>query len=218
MSAEHVGWAFRQQGLSPTRKLVLLALADRCNKDTLRCDPSIRRLMDDTGLGRTAIFDAMKALEESGFIRRVERSRENGGRTSSEYQFPSITAVRGESARRTGGSPPDVPQEPELLEPEVEPTSFAAAPRDSTNGDRKPRARNEVWEALEYVFGTVTAPTACSKRGKVCRDLQSVGATRDQIVARASAWPAHFDSATLTPEALEKHWDTLARKPLRRQR
>ena len=78
MSAEHVGWAFRQRGLTPTRKLVLVALADRCNKDTLRCDPSIRKIMDDTGLGERTVFRALLDLEEDGFIKRVQRTRPNG--------------------------------------------------------------------------------------------------------------------------------------------
>ena len=57
-----------------------------------------------------------------------------------------------------------------------------------------------------------------SKRAKVCAELVEAGATPDQIIARASAWPAHFDSATLTETALMNHWDTLGRRPLRRTR
>lgn len=225
MSAEHVGWAFRQQELSPTRKLVLVALADRCNKDTLRCDPSIRRLIEDTGLGRRTIFRALEELEEGGFIRRVERTRQNGSLTSSEYCFPSVTVTRGEYQGDTGGSATVAPPEPETLEPEVEPTSLAAAPPHG-NGSYynqpvvdhpEPRARNEIWDALGEIFGEPTTRGACQVRGKVVASLRSARASPDEITARAKRWPLHFDTATLTDLALEKHWDTLGRKPLRRQ-
>jgi len=202
VSAEHVGWAFRQQGLPPTRKLVLVALADRCNKDTLRCDPSIRRLMEDTGLGRMTIFRALESLEEAGLIRRVERNRENGSRTSSEYRFPSVTVVRGEYQSDTGEGVTVIPPEPELrtrTEPSMPST----------------RKRNEIWDALSDIFGEPTTRPAQKSRGQICRDLTEAGATAPEIYARAKRWSAHFDGATLTDRALVKHWDTLPLKPRR---
>lgn len=215
MSAEHIGWAFRQQGLSPTRKLVLLALADRCNKDTLRCDPSIRRLMDDTGLGRMTIFRALESLEEDGFISRVQRKRENGSDTTSEYRFPGITVIRGESHSDTPPGTTVVPPEPELRT-RSEPTSLAAAPPTDGNGSHRPK--NETWDALSAIFGEPTTRSAQKVRGKVCSSLRAARASPDEIVTRAKRWPLHFDGATMTDLALEKHWDTLARQPLRRSR
>lgn len=201
MSAEHVGWAFRQD-LPATRKFVLVALADRCNKDTLRCDPSIKRLMEDTGLGRMTVFRALEKLEEEGYIQRVERTRQNGSRTSSEYLFPSITVVRGEYQSDTGGGLTVIPPEPEVRT-RKEPSMPSA------------RKRDEIWDALTHMFGEATTRSSQTKRGKMTRELREAGATYDEILARGKRWPLHFDNATLTETALVVHWDRLGRKPLR---
>lgn len=205
MSAAHVAWAFAQKGLTPTRKFVLVALADRCNKDTLRCDPSVNRLSEDTGLARPTVFRALEDLESLGLVERVERTRQNGSRTSSEYRFPSVTVIRGGSQSETGGGVTVRPPEPEL-EPEVE-QDLAAAPRK--------RPRNELWDALEVIFGPAETRTAQTLRGKVVSSLALAGATPAEINARARRWRLHFEGATMTELALEKHWDTLPRRPLK---
>lgn len=209
MSAEHVGWAFRQTGLPPTRKFVLVALADRCNKDTLRCHPSIAKLSEDTGLGRMTVFRALEDLEAAGLIQRVERNRENGSRTSSDYRFPSLTVVRGEYQSDTGGGLTVIPPEPEV-EPEVEPLAPAAR--------KTPKAElDAIWDALTDIFGPVTTRSKETLRGKNVQELAHAGATPDEILRRARTWPQHFDNATMTEAALVKWWDTLGRKPLRRR-
>jgi hypothetical protein len=206
MSAEHVGWAFRQKGLPPTRKFVLVALADRCNKDTLRCDPKIKTLMEDTGLGRMTVFRALEDLEDAGLIQRVERTRDNGSRTSSDYRFPSVTVVRGEYQSDTGEGVTAIPPEPELRTGSKTNT-LAAAPR--------ARPRNELWDALEVIFGPAKTRTAQTLRGKVVSSLALAGATPSEINARARRWRLHFEGATMTELALEKYWDTLPRRPLK---
>lgn len=75
--------------------------------------------------------------------------------------------------------------------------------------------RNEIWDGLVAVFGEPTTKSNQKLRGKVCASLTRAGATFEEILARASAWPFHFPGATLTETALEKHWDRLGRPPLR---
>lgn len=77
------------------------------------------------------------------------------------------------------------------------------------------RSRNYVWDALVEIFGEPTTATNVKLRGKVSASLASAGATRDEILSRAAAWPFHFPGATLTETALEKHWDRLGRPVLR---
>lgn len=213
MSVAHVTWAFKQK-LPPTRKFVLVALADRCNKDTLRCDPCIETLMKDTCLGERAVRQALSDLCEAGILTRYRQRRQDGSWSQYRYQFPKVEVrVAAPPAAPPAGSPPaSAAGKPEVvLEPEE---LLAAEPQKKANG----RAPNPVWDALVYVFGEPTTRSDTSRRGMVCRNLTEAGATRDQVIARASAWPKHFDSATLTDTALEKHWTTLGRKPLRRQR
>jgi DNA-binding transcriptional ArsR family regulator len=204
MSAEHVGWAFRQP-LPATRKFVLVALADRCNKDTLRCDPSISRLADDTGLDRSTVIRALDALEADGYVKRVPRRKQDGGQSTNSYEFPSVTVRPPPSQSAT---PPSRRARPEPeVEPEVEPNGAA------------PRKRDEIWDALTTMFGEATTRSEQTNRGKVVRSLKEAGATPAEMFARAKRWPRHYDSATLTENALERHWSTLdpKRKPLRRQ-
>lgn len=207
MSVAHVTWAFKQK-LPPTRKFVLVALADRCNKDTLRCDPCIETLMKDTCLGERAVRQALKDLCDGGLLTRYRQRRPDGSFTQYRYQFPKVEVrVAAPPAAPPAASPPaSAAAKPEVvLEPE-EP--LAAAPQ---NG----RAKNEVWDALSELFGEPNTRTAQTGRGKVCSSLQAAGATPDEIFRRAKRWALHFDHATLTDHALEKHWHTLPLKPRR---
>jgi hypothetical protein len=81
------------------------------------------------------------------------------------------------------------------------------------------RPRDEIWDALTTMFGEATTRSEQTNRGRVVRSLKEAGATPAEMFARAKRWPRHYDSATLTENALERHWSTLdpQRKPLRRQ-
>lgn len=83
MSLDATRWAW-QQAIPPTRKLVLLALADRADEDH-KCYPSIARLVKDTGLHRQTIMEAIKDLEESCLI---VAFRKNG--TGTAYQLIGV--------------------------------------------------------------------------------------------------------------------------------
>jgi hypothetical protein len=209
----HVAWAFKQKNLPPTRKFVLVALAERCNKDTLRCDPSIERLSEDTCLNERSVRRALADLCESGLIGRHRPRRADGSYGHYRYTFPGVevrvTSPPADSV--SGGPPAPVSGKPEVhLEPEE---LLAAAPR---NGQSQ-RPRNEIWDTLAHMFGEPTTPSAIKARGKVCSELRQAGATAEEILERGKKWPNHYDGATLTEYALVKHWHTLARKPLRRR-
>lgn len=71
---EHIA---RNKFTSPTR-LVLLTLAHRHNQETGRCDPSIDRLCEDTGLSARAVRYALRALEKAKVIVTIERLARTG--------------------------------------------------------------------------------------------------------------------------------------------
>ena len=226
MSVQAIGWALGQDVGTPTRKVVLIALANRVNSDTGLCCPSLKTVAKETCLAKSSVIRALHELEQAGYIQRVQRQRENGSHTSTEYRFPQLTP----SARvtpplshsGTTPSPTVTPPEPELRTGSKEP--LAAAPRVPHNAVSgfSPKAkpskdqRDEVWDALTDIFGPALTRSAEQLRGKHVASLAEAGATRDEIFARAKRWPLHFENATLTAAALEKHWDTLNRKPLRR--
>jgi hypothetical protein len=81
--ATHWAWAkIRGSGLPSTRRLVLLAIAERHNGVSGRCNPSLNTLIRDTGLDRNVIPAAIRDLEESGLI--SVRRRHGAG---SHYRF-----------------------------------------------------------------------------------------------------------------------------------
>lgn len=71
-------WALE---VSSTQKLVLVCLADHAD-DAGGCWPSIQRICTRTGLGKTAVIEAIGVLEQAGY---VNANRSNGRHTT--YQL-----------------------------------------------------------------------------------------------------------------------------------
>jgi hypothetical protein len=113
-------------------------------------------------------------------------------------------------AERPQDSPQERPQERRTLK-EVKEVKV----EEPNGSSEKVRERNPIWDALVEVFGEPSTDTARTLRGKVCSSLTRAGATPEEVVRRAKSWPRHFDTATLTETALEKHWDALGRAPMR---
>ena len=69
MSGEVVGWAFKQRDLSPTQKLVLVALADNAQDDG-KAWPGKKTIVKKTGLGQSSVYRSLDELEDAGLLRR----------------------------------------------------------------------------------------------------------------------------------------------------
>ena len=82
MSHEATNWAFKQKGLKPATKIVLLALADRHNPDH-GCFPSKRLLADDCEMSERAVYAHIKALEDAGLINVEEAAQKHRGQYAS---------------------------------------------------------------------------------------------------------------------------------------
>ncbi|MEL6467086.1 MAG: helix-turn-helix domain-containing protein [Pseudomonadota bacterium] len=87
MSAIALIWAANVKGLKPATKIVLIQLSERHNKDTGRCDPRLALLAEDCEMSRASLLRHLSVLEEQGFITRVARGRDNGGRISTQYDL-----------------------------------------------------------------------------------------------------------------------------------
>lgn len=153
------------------------------------------RLWDELDAGAVVIHDWAEHNERRDAKRRTDRERKQRQRDRDRDKVRDITRDTPRDRRGLTGDRVTV-EEP-----------------NGSSGER--RARNPIWDALTAVFGEPSTDTARSLRGKVCASLTRAGATPDEIVARARAWPRHFEHATLTETALEKHWDALGRRPLR---
>lgn len=67
MSLDATRWAWKQDELKPSEKLVLLAIADRAGEDHTAY-PSIQRLEKDSCLNRKTIIGCLDSLELKGLI------------------------------------------------------------------------------------------------------------------------------------------------------
>lgn len=91
MSVQALSLAFAVRGLSPSEKLVLLALANFAN-ERMQCWPSQDRLAEDTELGSRTVWGALKGLEAHGLLTRTSRKRDDGTRTTDVFTLDFGTA------------------------------------------------------------------------------------------------------------------------------
>jgi DNA-binding MarR family transcriptional regulator len=70
MSERAWNWAWVCRGLTPTLRLVLLALAEHAGDDGETCLPALGRLERMTGLSRRGVAKTLNALEATGLIAR----------------------------------------------------------------------------------------------------------------------------------------------------
>lgn len=82
MSHEATNWAFRQKGLKPATRIVLLMLADRHNPD-FGCFPSKKRLSADCEMSVRSVFNHIKILEQAGLVQVVTGGMCGEGRFAS---------------------------------------------------------------------------------------------------------------------------------------
>lgn len=88
MSIHAAKWAWAQKVGHPTRKLVLVALADHANADG-ECWPSMRLVADFAECSPRTVQRHIDSLEDEGFVKRVSRRTRGDGRFSSwNYRLP----------------------------------------------------------------------------------------------------------------------------------
>ena len=81
MSFEAVAWAAGQGDCSSPAKFVLIAIANYAD-EVGECWPSRKMLASFTNQSVETISRRLKELEQEGYIERLERTRDNGSRTS----------------------------------------------------------------------------------------------------------------------------------------
>jgi hypothetical protein len=173
--------------------------------------PRRRTLAERLNCSINSLDRAVAELKSIGALETADRWRMDGGQSANLVTLrmsPPVghpLPIVGDPPLPTGAAP----NKENHLERET------SLPNPKTNGKV---AADRIWDALTDIFGAPTTRSAETLRGKIVASLNSAGATPDEIVRRARTWPNHFDSATLTPTALEKHWDALGLPPMRRTR
>lgn len=70
-------------------KTVYMYLKDRCNKDN-QCYPAIGTIARELQISRRTVERAIADLEKAGLLRKEQRWRENGGRSSLLYTLKKV--------------------------------------------------------------------------------------------------------------------------------
>ncbi len=76
---------YRDGEISNKAVLVYLYLCDRANKTEQSCFPSQKTIAHDLNLSLSTVKRAVQELLEREYIRKENRFRENGGKTSNKY-------------------------------------------------------------------------------------------------------------------------------------
>ena len=106
MSLAALSWALRRDGIRPTEKLVLLALADYADRNN-ECFPSITTLAATVGVHKSTVQRSLSTLVDAGHIAKNVRTRPDGSQTSNSY-----TILLGGSVDAMGGQHQCDPKEP----------------------------------------------------------------------------------------------------------
>lgn len=119
MSIKFMNWAFELEGLTPFKKVIILALSDNAN-DCGECWPSIALLIKKTGIkSKTTIRNNINEMCDKGLMKKVSRNRDNGSKTSNKY------ILSGGSLNDLGRvicEPTHLPTDDPLYEPPLEPS------------------------------------------------------------------------------------------------
>jgi hypothetical protein len=227
VSLEATNWAWRTTAEHGSR-LVLLALADCHNGTNGLCCPSVAHLVEMTRLERKAVMRGIADLEALGL---VSVTRHQG--TGSSYAL----AMGNQSQKGTGPILVPVPKRdgtgPILVQNR---SHFGTRNRKEPEGNRnlaadaagdgfqltatepkptaKPRKADPLFETLAEVCGQVPSETTPQAEKATAVALAGIRKARptvtpEEIRRRAANYRTKFPGASLTPQALAKHWPTL---------
>lgn len=109
--------------ISIPARLVILALANRHNQETGRCDPSVARICLDTKLSERAVRLALRELEKCRAIQTVHRQQRTGLGTKNMANRYKIFGLSS-GARHAGGMGHDMPPNHKYSAPSEAPSQF----------------------------------------------------------------------------------------------
>ena len=171
MSVQALSSAFAIRGLTPSEKLVLLALANYADAN-LRCYPSHNTLSADTGLSERTILTVLKSLEEKQVLSREARRRGDGSRASDLITLcmcGEMVSPRGENDRQS--KPQLTVVGGETISPHEPRTNLQIEePRTEANASAADHPNKKAWgeaTALLIALGGMTVSGARAFFGKL---------------------------------------------------
>lgn len=150
MSGKLVGWAFAQGDLSPTQKLVLLALADNAQDDG-KAWPGKKTIVEKTGLGQSSVYRSLEELEGKKLLR--------SGTDERRIDCYWLLFPQGEDDSQGGKTIPSVGS---VIENPHEPSENPKDPPPPTS----PTVKSKTTEEIEGVWATFVVVMNPRGRGK----------------------------------------------------
>lgn len=156
MSIEALSWAWRQTGLKPIEKLVLLAIADHADDLGRNIFPSRSRLAKKTGLGETTVGRVIKSLSGKHKKMEIEKVRSKAGDFDhNEYNLlisKDLSVLEGVGPKRPANHPNNHPKEKEGTSGAVSATTvddpqIKALPTDPP----APNPKTPEWPSVELL-------------------------------------------------------------------
>lgn len=150
----------RWEGLLPSDKLVLSAIAERTDKKR-GCWPSRRTLANDTGLSLDTVKRSLKRLVQKHVIHKSERMHESGCRASSLIEIVGFTEASAVGAACTQGWMQENPQGGCSESPRVgaaSPLTYKDEPK--IEPKREPKRETRVADARDQIFELLPSKTS----------------------------------------------------------
>lgn len=202
----------------PPRAIVLWAWLDRFAGENSGAYPGQKRLAGMIGCSVRQVRTLLVELEEAGALVIHDRpgytsimelvnpepAADYTSRQTPEEEFRGTPEEKCLPPRKKSSDEPEPLNQSQLNESQSLAAAAAIRPRDP------------IWDVLAAGFGDPATSSERGKRNRAVKELRDAGATPDQIIRRADAWPHHFPGATLTDTALVKHWTQLGRPVMRR--
>jgi biotin operon repressor len=176
-----------------------------------------RHLAQIAGVGRDQLRAAMQTLIDVGYVVRTKEAADGKPpiTVTRVYDMPQSSA--GVGFAKVGfpdrGETRPLSNEGGLVTNE---TTLAATPPESVR-----RPTDNLFEAVAKACGISLTSLTRSSRGqlnKAVKELREVGATEQDVQAKAKAYRTQYPNATLTPTALVKHWSSFADIEKKQQR
>jgi hypothetical protein len=198
MSLYALSWAFEQK-LPPNEKIVLLALADCENGETLRCDPKQAYIAERASVSERQVRAMLVSLEERGLVQRARRGGSGEGRKSDNYRLgcrpepvdngglPAESAGRA-TGRKRGGNRQTVAGIENRKEPEE---TNGPVPNATTEGPVDNSAAT-VFAGRDGRASTPATPTTLARLHGHAVSTPDVFASVGEILA-----PTHIDDEGL---------------------
>lgn len=208
MSLQAITAALALRGYAASEKLLLIAWANYADEN-FRCYPSQRRMAEDTGLSDRQIRTISANLEDRGAIRRTQRRRPDGSRstdivelcclsqaeaTSGGVRKPLPGGAEATSGQNLSTEPSKVPKEPRRASKRV-PQDFEESEGDLAVGSSEGLTGEEMTrEIAKFRDHTFSPPR--SDWSATLRNWLRYAGERKRNSTRADSKVVHFKPST----------------------